>query len=57
MEFSIKNSTFRLQRHKSKYRNTIEIVNFCIIPIILKNMTENFSLKPLVGLSDVASYN
>ena len=38
MEFSIKNSTFRLQRHKSKYRNTIEIVKFCIIPIILKKV-------------------
>ena len=34
---------------KSKF---MRICNFEI-----SNMTENFSLKPLVGLSDVASYN
>ena len=28
-----------------------------IIYVLLENMTENFSLKALVGLSDVASYN
>ena len=28
-----------------------------IIQYFLENMTENFSLKALVGLSDVISYN
>ena len=31
MEFSIKNSTFRLQSHKSKCPNSIDIVSFCMI--------------------------